>query len=297
MKTKFLALSVFILLFIKSEIIFSQTTLSQAVAEKENVLESEFQKLIAAQTDQEKKEANTEILKTFNEMLKLQESFTHKFTKLKNVGILTSADQEVRIYTWNLFWQDGTFDYYGFIQHKNDKKGIDLIQLFDDSKNIENPEKQVLTNKNWFGALYYEIIDVKDKERTYYTLLAWDGNDLFSNKKLVDVLYFSNVGQAKFGHPIFRRKGRLAKRVVFEYSKTASMALTYDPKLQAIVFDRLVPSKPTFEGNFKFYVTDVTTDGLVLSKDKVWDFVEDVQSMNAENKGLKNRKTEKQIKQ
>ncbi len=292
MKATFLAFLFSIILLTVSNITFSQ-----AVAEKENELETEFQKLIAAQTDETKKQVNTEILTTFGEMLKSQESFNHIFTKLKNVGILTSADGLVRIYTWNLFWQDGTFDYYGFIQHKNDKKGIDLIQLFDDSKNIENAEKQVLTNKNWFGALYYEIIDVKDKQRTYYTLLAWDGNDLFSNKKLVDVLYFTDSGLAKFGHPIFRRKGRLAKRIVFEYSKTASMALTYDSKLQAIVFDRLVPSKPTFEGNFRFYVTDVTTDGLVLSKDKVWDFVEDVQSMNAENKGLKNRKTEKKIKE
>jgi hypothetical protein len=292
MKAHFLAFC-----YIITILLISKVTIAQSVIEKEVSLEAQFQLLLAAQTDETKKEINARIVSSFSEMLNQPETFDYKFTKLKNVGVLTSSDRQVRIYTWNLFWQDGTFDYFGFIQHKNNKKGIDLIQLFDDSKNIEAPEKQVLSNKNWFGALYYEIIDVKDKERTYYTLLAWDGNDLFSNKKLVDVLYFTNSGQAKFGHPIFRRKGRLAKRIVFEYSKTASMALTYDTKLQAIVFDRLVPSKPTFEGNFRFYVTDVTTDGLVLSKDKVWDFVEDIQSMNVESKGLKNRKTEKPIKE
>ena len=40
----------------------------------------------------------------------------------------------------------------------------------------------MLSENSWFGALYYKIIPVV-KNKTYYTLLGWDGNDMFSNKK------------------------------------------------------------------------------------------------------------------
>ena len=272
---------------------FSQETAIDFISEKENLILKEYQHLLSANTDVDKRLINKNILSLFSEVLKREESFLYNFSKLKNVGILSSNDERVRIYTWNLVFNDGSFEYFGFIQHQESKNDFNLIQLFDDSENIKNPERASLGNKNWFGALYYELIEVKAKNKTYYTLLAWDGNNLFSNKKLVDVLYFSKAGQARFGSPIFRRNGRLAKRIIFEYSKTASMALRYDKNLEAIVFDRLVPSKPTFEGSFQFYVPDVTTDGLVLAKDKHWDFVDDIATKNPKSKGLQNRKTEK----
>jgi len=286
----------FILFLLSFSHLMAQENKEELLTEKENLIFQKFQNLLAATTDENKRLINKEISDLLFETLKMEESFNYKFTKLKNLGQITSNDLKVRVYTWNLGFEDGSYEYFGFTQYKESKKPLELSVLTDDSENISKPENAVLSNKNWFGALYYEMIDVKAKDQTYYTLLAWDGNNLFSNKKLIDVLYFTKTGQAKFGYPIFRRNGRFAKRIIFEYGKTASMVLRYDKSLNAIVFDRLVPSKPTFEGNFQFYVPDVTTDGLILNKDSKWDFIEDIQSYNPKNEGLKNRKTEKEVK-
>ena len=35
----------------------------------------------------------------------------------------------------------------------------------------------MLTNKSWYGALYYKIIHSKKLGSNYYTLLGWDGNN------------------------------------------------------------------------------------------------------------------------
>lgn len=293
MNNQLIKLPALLFFFFVSSFVFSQEAVSSFTSDKETLLLKEYQNLLSANTDADKNLINNKIIDLFKETLNNKESFLYNFTKLRNVGILNSNDEKVKIYTWNLSFQDGSFKYYGFIQYKKSKKEIKLIQLFDDSENTKNPERASLGSSNWFGALYYELIEVSGKDRNYYTLLAWDGNNLFSNKKIVDVLYFTKSGQAKFGYPLFRKNGRFAKRIVFEYSKTASMALRYDKGLEAIIFDRLVPSKPTFTGNFQFYVPDVTTDGLVLAKDKRWDFVDDIATKNPKSKGLQNRKTEK----
>lgn len=280
---------IFIFLFFSGK---AQETTIPVLAEKENELMQAFNRLATAKKDTDKRASNALIKKLFNECLTKQESFDYQFSKLKYVGILKSQDEKLRIYTWNVPLENGEYEYFGFLQYKISKKEFKLIELYDKSSKIISPEQAALDSKNWFGALYYQIVDVETKRRTYYTLLGWDGNDLFSNKKLVDVLYFTNSGTAKFGYPLFVRNRRTAKRILFEYSKTASMVLRYEPKLEAIVFDRLVPTKPTFTGNFKFYVPDVTTDGLILGKNDRWNYIEDIETKNKKNEGLKNRKTE-----
>ncbi len=287
----------FLTIFWASIQIFAQeiTNLNELI-QKEELIEKELLVLTSGESESERLKASEQIFKTLGEAFQLDPELKYPFPKLKNIPILISTDQKMRIVTWNVYFENGTYQYFGYIQYKKDKNKTLLLPLKDASATIETPEKEILGNQNWFGALYYDLIEIADKSKSYYTLLGWDGNDLFSNKKVIDVLYFTSSGQAKFGHPIFIRQGRAAKRIIFEYSKTASLTLKYDKNLQAIVFERLVPSKPTFEGNFRFYVTDVTTDGLILEKDKKWHFVEDIQSKNDKTQPLKNRKTQKNYK-
>lgn len=95
----------------------------------------------------------------------------------KDIGILTSPDNKFRIINWNVEKSDGTHQYYGFIQEKYlvAKKKIESVLLFpliDKSTEIRNPENTVSDNKKWFGMLYYKIIPVKSKKKTYYTLIS-----------------------------------------------------------------------------------------------------------------------------
>ena len=42
-----------------------------------------------------------------------------------------------------------------------------------------------LQNNQWIGALYYQLVTIKEK-RNYYVLFGWDGNNDRSNKKIAE---------------------------------------------------------------------------------------------------------------
>ena len=67
-------------------------------------------------------------------------------------------------------------------------------------------------------ALYYKIIPVIKKNKTYYTLLGWDGNDMFSNKKIIEILEFKKsklqFGNSMFVYPNQRTKKRLYFNII-----------------------------------------------------------------------------------
>ena len=144
-----------------------------------------FSLLVKETIDENKIKINDQILYYFNEALKKSESFTYSFSSLKNVGIIKSDDNKLRIITWNLPYSDRSHKYFGFIQYKDSKKSYDFYSLNDKSESIKNPDFVILNNKNWYGALYYKIIVNKSKSETYYTLLGADLNTLLTKKKII----------------------------------------------------------------------------------------------------------------
>lgn len=248
-----------------------------------DTLNSHFEKMAKAKTDNEKLTANEKIITLLDAHLSRKSSFDYQFSA-KYLGNIMSPDSTVRIITWNIPYSDGTFEYFGYIQYKKTKDSdMLLIPLKDSSKVIDEPEKATCTNEKWFGALYYEIIPVETESTKYYTLLGWDGNDLFSTKKIIDVLYFDENGQALFGFDIFRNfeARQTAKRVIFEYSSRVDMLLKYFDKDKMIVFEHLSPIKPQYKGNFQFYSPDMSTDALVLEDGK-WLYKPNINFKNPE---------------
>lgn len=291
MKRIFLLIS-----FIFSLSSFSQTnTLDKSyIQAKEAELKSICSQLFSPdKKDAEKHKLNQELLQKFDELLNENNSFeNYQFDSLKNdIGILNSPDVKFRIINWNVPKDDGTQEYYGFIQEKFrqvKKKGllkkqiIDMVQLYpliDKSLEIKNPENTISDNKKWYGMLYYKIILKKTKTKTYYTLLGWDGNDKFSQKKIIDVLTFDNMGIPKFGADIFIIPKKYPKRIVFEYSSTCTMSLKFSEKKDSIVFDHLSPTQPQFDGVFQYYCSDMSYDGLGFKHGK-WNYGADVKAVN-----------------
>lgn len=241
--------------------------------------------------EQQKAELNNALLSTFESVLLEPGSFeTYSFDSLRNdIGILMSPDEHFRIINWNVPNADGTYSYYGFIQSKynvNAKgklvvsdKNLQLFPLIDKSAEIKNPENVVTDNKRWYGMLYNKIIVKKTKKKTYYTLLGWDGNDKFTQKKIIDVLTFDNKGNPHFGADIFNMPRKYPKRVIFEYSASCSISLRYNSKKDTIIFDHLAPTQPQLEGQFQYYCSDMSYDGFGFKKGK-WNYGMDVKAMN-----------------
>jgi hypothetical protein len=133
----------------------------------------------------------------------------------------------------------------------------------------------VLTNQNWYGVLYYELLENKSANGPIYTLIGWDGRGAFSNSKVIDILTFTESGKPKFGKAVFKVGKKKDKRLIFEYNKRASMLITYDDRLKMIVFDHLAPINSSSNKNNEFLGPDLSYDGLKYI-DESWEYQSDV---------------------
>jgi hypothetical protein len=261
-------------------------------------------------TDNEKYAYNILFVAEMEKVLKDEHSFNYPFDSLIHVAKLIAPDESFRIINWNLALENGTYEYFGFIQVKgNQDFDYRVYKLTDKSDEIESPENMVLTPDRWFGALYYKIIMQKYRDKKYYTLLGWDGNNLLSTKKLIDVLSFKSNGKPQFGATIFRKYKDKEKpvRIIFEYSSKAVMILRYEKQYlhviaqsrdkktkkdktryeSMIVFDHLVPmdtrlspDNPDLIGQYQFYVPETNVlDGFSLISGR-WYFTKDIDARN-----------------
>jgi hypothetical protein len=109
-------------------------------------------------------------------------------------------------------------------------------------------------------------------------LLGWKGNTVKSNKKVIEVLSFKN-DRPVFGHTVFDGNGKTRKRVVFEYTRQASMLLNYDEDQHLIVFDHLSPPDKKLTGKYDFYGPDLSYDGYRFTNGR-WRYVENLDMKN-----------------
>lgn len=242
--------------------------------------------LISEANDGRKENINTEFQTLLREALAKKGSFEFPFKNIRAISILKSNDK-VKIYNWTIPFEDETYKYFAIVQLKLDKEQYKLVELIDKSDEIKKPEFQTLTDKIWFGALYYDIIYDKKLGSDTYTLLGWDGDYNLTNKKIIDVMTINKSGAIKFGSSIFKMEKKSQKRVLFTYSESAVMSLKYQPKENLIVFDYLVPTESSLEGVFEYYGPSLNRfDGFVINKNK-WQYQKDVDIQ--QHKNLKDR--------
>lgn len=269
-----------LLFFAAGVSVLSAQTGSDDIHQNELILKSYFEGIREASGRDEKIRHNQKVVDLLKEILKKPGSFDYPFDALVNLGKITSGDGNVRIYTWNLSFNDGSHKYYGFVQYRLKKKNFFRCFFLDDrSEEIKDPENESLSDKRWFGALYYQIVQESAGKTKYYTLLAVDLNDLFTTKKIIDVMYFTEEGDVRFGNPIFTDGNHTQHRVIFEFSSQVSMTLRYEKSLKMIVFDHLSPSDPDYLGQYVYYGPDSSNDGFKFENGN-WVFMADIDVRN-----------------
>lgn len=261
--------------------------------------------------DRIKFEASARFADLLEEALSIKNSFNYPFDSVNTIARLVSPDQRFRMFNWVIAKDNGTFEYNCFLQAYNEKKKkYELFKLNDKSSEIIVPENQTLDPENWFGALYYKIIPVKNEDITYYTLLGWNGNNGLSFKKIIEVLTFRSGNRPFFGAAIFRKGKDKPKRIIFEYSSKAIMTLKYEDqqyqvkkrlkkpqkgkrfdieniKTEMILFDRLIPLNQSLESQKQFYVPETNVfDAFIFDKGK-WNFIEDIDARNPKTPDLR----------
>lgn len=175
--------------------------------------------------------------------LKLNGSYYYPFTKLKDkINIIYSDDDAFRIFNWSINTSEVTHRYYGAIQMN--QPTLKLYGLSDLSEEIvKGGQDSILTGGRWFGALYFKILGHEVQGRKYYTLFGFSEEGIVSNKKLLDVLSFTDHG-IEFGAPIFGLassdiQNKPINRFILEYKKGVHVSMNWDAEKQLIVFDDL----------------------------------------------------------
>lgn len=273
----------FVFFFVVSLNYFAQTSVGiQTVTiqgekdiDDQKIEDKAFQ-ILNERDDEKRLELNAELKSILSNELSKSSAFTFPFDKVKSLSILTPTDSTFRLFNWTVPLSDGSHSYECGLLRKSSENETEFYFLNDTIiKDREKLEKFNASADQWIGALYYKIIENKSKFQTYYTLLAWDGNDLMTNKKIIEVLWFTKRGKAKFGAPIFKSNRRPKSRIVFEFGGQNSMRLTYEPKLNRILFDHLAPPNKTLNGIYEYYGADLSFDAYDW-KNGAWVYVPDV---------------------
>lgn len=228
-------------------------------------INSLFQQLVIQTNDKQKEEINSQIISYVNRFIKIPVSFDFPLDTIKYLSCVVSPDDKLRIYTWNLYYSDGTFKYFGFIQQK--EKGKIVIHKLDDLRNrnpLKNLKKDMeyYTTSEWYGCIYYECIVNNWNSKTYYTLIGWDGANSLINRKVIEVLTFTKRGIPVFEKKMFKVNRVVSNKLIFEYADRVAMLIRYNEKHNIIVLDHLSPSEDRFDKMYEFYGPDMIYDAL-----------------------------------
>ncbi len=219
----------------------------------------------------------------FTDHYSAESNFDQELDSVPFLGQLASADRKLRMLCWNIALEDGAFRYYCVVRHRPKTGSVTVTVLKDSDTDWARLHRKPLQSGKWYGALYYRILTNRYRGRTYYTLLGWDGKDAVANRKIIDVLTVRGASII-LGAGIFRKDGRPAYRLIFEYANDAVMSLNYNEKEKMIVMDHLAPEDSRLEGQYQFYGPDLSYDGLQFKKGK-WTLRTDIFT---KNKGLNN---------
>lgn len=251
------------------------------------------QKTFHSSNEKERQEGNKEFLHLWDGLIQDPKIIDYPFDLLKDISVLTSADKKFKLITWNLYKNDGTHAYFGFLlvnSSRRVKKGFlkheietsyEYFKLVDRSMTVKSPETYVGTPEKWFGMLYTQLVECEG----YYLLIGWDGNDKLTQRKFVDVLSFKGDGTPVFGKDVFKFPRKNPRRLMFEYSTEVSMSLKYNEKSEQIIYSHLSSNQEgnLLDGQYQFYGPDGSFDALELRKGK-WVVVEDIDARNEKNK-------------
>lgn len=240
----------------------------------------------SAKTDEQRYLENESLKEMIEALIVYPGAFDYPFSSFQTMSTIASPDGAFRLFNWNIEDNDGLNTHYCYlIQPTRQDKPNTLIKFQEDKITLPPRPETMLTPQRWYGALYYNIIPVKKGSKTYYTILGYNGSSKSTNKKIIDVFHFKGK-KLRLGLPIFQEEAgskRLLRRVFFEYSDKVIIGVNMNERLNAIVFDHLVPETASLEGMYDYYVPDMSYDAYKWTG-SIWQYEEDLVATNRENK-------------
>jgi hypothetical protein len=232
------------------------------------LLEQLFRRLANNYDDNDRSRINDSIRLIIDSYAVSDSVFNHRFNNLRYLGQITSTDSTIKIITWNLVLANGKGCYFSyFIKRENRESAIRVFKL--SALYNENPitKDTVYTEKNWYGALYYDLRPCISKGKLSWILLGIDFGNPFITRKVIDVLNFSDNGSLLFGRKWFKSGDDIAYREVLEYRSEGLMSLRFSSDT-SVVFDHLVPIIPSKKDDRQFYGSEFSYDAYIFDNDQ-----------------------------
>lgn len=259
--------------------------------------------VLSAPREVERYSLNEDFMNLLDFILNQKNAFKHTWDSASNFSVLASPDKLFKIFTWHVPKDDYTVENFGFIHVYNEgRKKYVLYPLVDKRYAMDYPKMNIGNHNKWFGAVYYKLIPLKSKTRTYYTLLGWNGNDMFTNQKVIEILYFKQDGSPVFGANVFKKYPEKAYRIIFDYAKNSVLSLKYenqsydvstgrrDPKTHKviyetftsdmIIFDLLAPLDDAMGNIPSFMVPESSINQGFVEDNGKWLFISSVKGRN-----------------
>ena len=134
---------------------------------------------------------------------------------------------------------------------------------------------------NWYGALYYKVVKIKQRKEEYYLALGWSGNDASTDFKVIEPIFFDRNGRVSYlGKPLFETGNKKFSRIVLEYTSEGKVTLNINDTNTLIIFDHLIPIEPMYQGIKAYYGPDFTYDAYRIEKKEGWKFEENIDARN-----------------
>ena len=213
-------------------------------------------------------------VETFEAAITQDDAMTVAFGDIKPISVLATVDNKLRIFSWGIQNSEGKYSYYGFVQAKSQDGETVTTRLVDKKDETPRPGETEMEAANWYGAIYYEMVQLGGKKSNIYAMAGWDGGDLFINRKVLEQIRVKDNGTVYFGGYFTDEHKRTCERLIFEFTERAVMCLRFDKRLKMFVADHMtIP--PEYNGNPKFRGPDGSFDGYMYQKGN-WIYVPDL---------------------
>ncbi len=229
-------------------------------------------------TDADKEHAQDVVQRRLHSLLGNDDGLSADLSGLPRLYCITSSNGRMRIVTYMNAFGDLTNRCGGLVLKRNLNGSIDMFDLDDCTAEINNPERLKTTSEKWFGAVYYDMVEVNYDKTVYYTLFGYKGSDGITKTRVIEPMWFDGK-KCRFGAPIFEHEKATYTRRVFRYSAGVNMMMRWDEKKKSIVFDHLSPLNSMYIGEYRFYGPDFSYDGYEKGS-KYWKFKEDIELRN-----------------
>jgi len=246
---------------------------------KEDTLKTLARLIITDSLTEDRMRSDSLFIRTLVRTMLVKNSFYFPLENVAGISKIYAPDTSFRIITWNISFSDYWHRQHGVIQLKPVNGVSKFIPLIDCSEMVKNVEDSVRTNKNWVGAVYYNIIKTQFKGKNFYTLFGLDYYSVESTKKWIEVMSFNEKNEPVFGGPFFGfDKDTIPKppryRYSIEYKKDAATLVNFIEDEKMILVDHLISETDEPENKWTL-VPDGDYEGFKWENGK-WSHVEKV---------------------